>query len=389
MKQIYLDNAATTALHPEVIQVMLETMENSFGNPSSAHAAGRKAKALIEKSRKVVADLLQVSPLEICFTSGGTEADNMAIHRSVVDLGIKHAISSRMEHHAVLHSLQALERAGALTVSYLDVDEKGNIDYKQLETLLAAHPGSLVSLMHANNEIGTLTDLDRVAQLCNTYQGIFHSDTVQTMGHFAHDFSKGQLHFAAGAAHKFHGPKGVGFLYINKNIRINPLIYGGAQERDLRGGTENVYGIVGLAKALELSYSHMDEHRRYIQGLKDYMVMQLAANIPDIRFNGEIDAHNSLYTVLNVSLPASAANDQMLFYLDLAGICASSGSACSAASGKVSHVLEAIGADTDRPNIRFSFCSNNTKEEVDRVVAKLREQGIGNVGEMATERSSH
>ncbi|WP_134088626.1 cysteine desulfurase family protein [Olivibacter sp. XZL3] len=373
MKQIYLDNAATTALHPEVIKVMLEAMEENFGNPSSAHAMGRKAKAMIERSRKLVADLLNVSPLEIYFTSGGTEADNMAISRSVADLGIKQVITSRLEHHAVLHSLEALAGQGAIKILYVEVDRKGNVDYAQLEQLLASYPKSLVSLMHANNEIGTLTDINKVSSIINEYGGVFHSDTVQTMGHFLHNFGEGGLHFAAGAAHKFHGPKGAGFLYINKRIRVKPFIYGGAQERDMRGGTENIYGIVGLAKALELSYSQLDEHRMYIQSLKDYMVMQLAANIPGIQFNGEIDAHNSLYTVLNVSLPIAGSSEEVLFHLDMAGVYASGGSACSAGSGKGSHVLQAIGADISRPSIRFSFCNSNTKEEVDFVVAKLRE----------------
>ena len=383
MKQIYLDNAATTDIHPDVVQVMLETMKMNFGNPSSSHSLGREAKAVLEKSRKTVADLLNVSPLEVCFTSGGTEADNMAINRSITDLGIKHAITSRLEHHAVLHTLEELERKGSVKLSYVEVDRKGNIDYSHLEKLLASYPGSLVSLMHANNEIGTLIDLRKTALLCNEYEAVFHSDTVQTIGHFAHDFSKTPLHFATGAAHKFHGPKGIGFLYINKNIGIRPFIYGGAQERQMRGGTENIYGIVGLARALELSYSHMNEHCSHIQGLKGYMMRQLTANIPNIQFNGETGVDNSLYTVLSVSLPVTEASDQMLFHLDMSGIAASGGSACSAGSDKASHVLQAIGADTARPNIRFSFCSSNTKEEIDYVVARLYDRCVGNTAETA------
>ena len=371
--QVYLDNAATTPIDPAVIQAMVETMESDFGNPSSIHAHGRKVKTIIEKARKTVAGLLHVSPAEIFFTSGGTEADNTAIVRGMMDNGITHAITSPLEHHAVLHTFEELERAGSIRLSKLRVDAKGYVDLAQLEQLLKENPRSFVSLMHANNEIGTLTDIEYISGLCKEYGAIFHSDTVQTMGHFEHDLHKLQLDFVTGAAHKFHGPKGVGFLYVNHNTKIRPFIHGGAQERNMRGGTENVYGIVGLAKALEICHAQMDEHRQYIQGLKSYMIDQLTTHIPDVRFNGAIEPENSLYTVLNASFPCTDIADMMLFSLDIAGISASGGSACSSGSDIGSHVLQAIGADPLRPSIRFSFSKYNTRKEIDYVVDKVRE----------------
>lgn len=371
--RIYLDNAATTAIDPAVIDEMVQVMQADYGNPSSIHADGRKVRTLIERSRKRVASLLNVSPAEIFFTSGGTEADNMAIRCGIIDYGISHVISSPLEHHAVLHTLEKLREEGRITLSLLQVDGKGRIDLGELEELLKSNDRSFVSLMHANNEIGTLTDIARVSAICEQYDAVFHSDTVQTMGHFVHDFSKLQIAFATGAAHKFHGPKGVGFLYVNHKYKIKPFIYGGAQERNMRGGTENVYGIVGLAKALELAYTDMEDHRKYVQGLKDYMREALAQSIPDILFNGEQDPQQSLYTVLNVSFPEMDMADMLLFNLDIAGISASGGSACSSGSDIGSHVLHAIGVDKNRPSVRFSFCKNNTKEEIDVVVAKLKE----------------
>ncbi|WP_257667895.1 cysteine desulfurase family protein [Parapedobacter tibetensis] len=371
--QVYFDNAATTALDPEVIKTMVETMESNYGNPSSIHAHGRRVKTIVERARKTVAGLLNVSPAEIFFTSGGTEADNTAIVRGIIDNGITHAITSPLEHHAVLHTLEELEKNGTIKLSMLHVDALGYVDIGQLEQLLKDSPRSFVSLMHANNEIGTLTDIEYISALCKQYTAIFHSDTVQTMGHFVHDLNKLQIDFVAGAAHKFHGPKGVGFLYVNHNTKIKPFIYGGAQERNMRGGTENVYGIVGLAKALEICYAQMDEHRQYIQGLKDYMIAQLTEHIPDVQFNGDINPGNSLYTVLNVSFPCTTIADMLLFNLDISGISASGGSACSSGSDIGSHVLTAIGVDAKRPCVRFSFCKNNTREEIDYVVDKLRE----------------
>jgi cysteine desulfurase len=371
--KVYLDNAATTPLDAEVMKVMCSAMESTYGNPSSIHAHGREARALIEKSRKTIANLLHTSPAEIFFTSSGTEADNTAIRCGIIDNGITHAITTRIEHHAVVHTLEAMERAGTIKLSFLDVDSKGNINYSQLETLLQNNERSFVSLMHANNEIGTLTDIERVGDLCEQYNAIFHCDTVQTMGHFPHDLGKLKVHFLVCAAHKFHGPKGVGFLHINHKIKIKPFIYGGAQERNMRGGTENVYGIVGMAKALELAYINMQEHRAYIQSLKTYMKDQLIQSIPGIEFNGETAENNSLYTVLNVSFPETDIADMLLFNLDIAGISASGGSACSSGTDIGSHVLTGIGASSTRPSVRFSFSKYNTKEEIDFVVNKVRD----------------
>jgi len=371
--RVYLDNAATTPLDPEVMKEMCKVMENTYGNPSSIHSHGREARTLIERSRKTVANLLGTSPSEIFFTSSGTEADNMAIRCGIVDHNIKHAITSRIEHHAVIHTFEALEKAGVVKLSFVNLDSKGNIDYEHLETLLKDNERSFVSIMHANNEIGTLSDIERIGDLCETYNAIYHCDTVQTMGHYKHDLSKLKAHFVVCSAHKLHGPKGVGFLHINHRIKIKPLIYGGAQERNMRGGTENIYGIVGLAKALDMAYADMEQHQQHIQGLKTYMIDQLKESITGIEFNGETDPDKSLYTVLNVSFPEMEMADMLLFNLDIAGISASGGSACSSGSDIGSHVLTAIAASPSRPSVRFSFSKNTTKEEIDYTVAKVRE----------------
>lgn len=372
--RVYLDNAATTPIDKEVLKAIYEVMDSHYGNPSSIHSHGREVRTLIEKARKSIAGLLHASPSEFFFTSGGTEADNMAIRCGIIDYGIKHAITSAIEHHAVLHTLQALEKTGLIRLSYVNVDECGNIDYQHLEELLSSNERSFVSLMHANNELGTLTDIEKVGDLCEQFDAIFHCDTVQSMGHYPHDLTKLKVHFLVCAAHKLHGPKGVGFLYINHKIKINPMIFGGSQERNMRGGTENVYGIVGLAKALEIAYEDMQEHRAYIQGLKCYMMEELMKNIPGIMFNGETESENSLYTVLNVSFPEMDMAEMLLFSLDIAGISASGGSACSSGTNIGSHVLNGIHANPDRPAVRFSFSKYNTKEEIDYVVAKVKEQ---------------
>lgn len=371
--RVYFDNAATTPIDPEVLKEMYKVMENNYGNPSSIHAHGREVRALIERSRKTIAGLLHTSPSEIFFTSGGTEADNTAIRCGIVDNGIKHAISSRLEHHAVIHTLEAMQKAGTIKLSFVDIDSKGNIDYDHLETLLKDNDRSFVSLMHANNELGTLSDMERIGDLCEQYNALYHSDTVQTMGHYPHDLSKLKAHFMVCAAHKLHGPKGIGFLHVNHKVKIKPFIYGGSQERNMRGGTENVYGIVGLAKALEIAYTNMEAHHRDIQNLKSYMINQLKENIYGVEFNGEIDPNKSLYTVLNVSFPCNDMADMLLFNLDIAGVSASGGSACSSGSDIGSHVLSAIGGDANRPSVRFSFSKYNSKEEVDYIVAKLKE----------------
>jgi cysteine desulfurase len=371
--RVYLDNAATTPLDPEVMKEMYKVMETTYGNPSSIHAHGREARTVIEKARKTIANLLGTSPAEIFFTSSGTEADNTAIKCGIIDHNIKHAITSRIEHHAVLHTFEALEKAGTIKLSFVNTDSKGNVDYDHLETLLKENERSFVSLMHANNEIGTLSDMERIGNLCETYNAIYHCDTVQTMGHYKHDLSKLKAHFLVCSAHKLHGPKGVGFLHINHRIKIKPFIYGGAQERNMRGGTENIYGIVGLAKALEMAYAQMDDHQHHIQGLKSYMKAQLIESIPGVSFNGETDEDKSLYTVLNVQFPEMEMADMLLFNLDIAGISASGGSACSSGSDIGSHVLTAIGASETRPSVRFSFSKYTTKEEIDFTVAKVRE----------------
>ena len=373
LMRVYFDNAATTPVDKDVLKAMYEVMETQYGNPSSIHAHGREARTIIEQARKTIASLLHASPAEFFFTSGGTEADNMAIRSGILDHGIKHAITSNIEHHAVVHTLQALEKSGAVKLSYVNVDEKGNVDIQHLESLLQTEDRSFVSLMHANNELGTITDIETVGEICEKYNAIFHCDTVQTIGHYPHDLSKLKVHFLVCAAHKLHGPKGVGFLYINHKIKINPIIYGGSQERNMRGGTENVYGIVGLAKSMEIAYDQMDEHQQYIQGLKSYMISQLQENIPGIDFNGEIAADNSLYTVLNVSFPAMDMAEMLLFSLDIAGISASGGSACSSGTNIGSHVLNGIQANPDRPAVRFSFSKYNTREEIDFVVSKVKE----------------
>ncbi|SDP92722.1 cysteine desulfurase [Mucilaginibacter sp. OK268] len=371
--RVYFDNAATTPLDPEVLKEMYKVMENHYGNPSSIHAHGREARTLIERARKTIAGLLHTSPAEIFFTSSGTEADNTAIRCGIVDHNITHAITSHIEHHAVLHTLEAMEKSGIIKLSFVDVDSKGNVDYDHLETLLKNNERSFVSIMHANNEIGTLSDMIRIGDLCEVYNAIYHCDTVQTMGHYQHDLSKLKAHFLVCAGHKLHGPKGVGFLHVNHRIKIKPFIYGGAQERNMRGGTENIYGIVGLAKALELAYAEMEQHRNHIQDLKTYMMGKLTDQIPGISFNGETDPEKSLYTVLNVAFPEMEMGDMLLFNLDIAGISASGGSACSSGTDIGSHVLTAIGASSSKPSVRFSFSKYSTKEEVDYVVAKVRE----------------
>lgn len=374
MERIYLDNAATTPLDKAVIAEMVKVMEGYYGNPSSIHAQGREVRTFIEKARKSVASLLNAVPAEIFFTSGGTEADNTAIVCGIASFGLRHVITSKIEHHAVEHTLNMLLKKGTIDqVSYVDIDEKGKIDYEHLERLLQSNPRSLVSLMHANNELGTLTDIHRVGDLCEKYDAIYHCDTVQTMGHYRLDVRKLKVHFLACAAHKLHGPKGVGFLYVNHNIKISPFIYGGAQERNMRGGTENVYGIVGLAKAFEIAHEHMDEHRMHIQNLKSFLINRLQAEIPGVMFNGEIDPEKSLYTVLNVSFPEMEMGDMLLFNLDINGISASGGSACSSGSNIGSHVLNEINVNASRPSIRFSFSKLNTREELDHVVEKLKE----------------
>lgn len=371
--RVYLDNAATTKLDEEVLKAMMPLMVEDFGNPSSIHGFGRKTRSAIENARKTVARLLNVTPAEIFFTSGGTEADNMAIIQGVETFGITHVISSPIEHHAVEHTIKTLEKAGKVKASWVKLDKKGNVNLEHLEELLKNNPRSLVSLMHANNEIGTLLPIKEVGELCKKYDAIFHCDTVQTMGHYKMDLREINVHFITCAAHKFHGPKGVGFLYMHHDFKLNPFIHGGAQERNMRGGTENLYGIVGLAKALEICFNEMEEHQKHIMALKDYMREKIMAAIPGTEINGETSHEKSLYTVLNCCFPHHPDAEMLLFNLDIAGIAASGGSACSSGSNQGSHVLQNIGIDMERPSVRFSFCKYTTKEEIDYTVSKLAE----------------
>jgi cysteine desulfurase len=374
MKHVYLDNAATTQMDDRVIEAMLPFMRGHFGNPSSVHSHGREVRTAIEKARKKVAELLQASPSEIFFTSGGTEADNTALVCGIESHGLTHAITSPLEHHAVLHTLEMLAKKGQVQLSLLGVNEQGEIDLAQLEELLKKNPKSLVSIMQGNNEIGNLNDLERICQLTQSHGAFFHSDTVQTMGHYAHDLSKIPVDALVAGAHKFHGPKGVGFLYVRKDKKIHPFIHGGAQERNMRGGTENVIGIIGLATALEISLEELAAHRSQIEKIKGYFVQRLRQEIPGISFNGHsADLQKSLYTVLSVSLPPSESNRGMLlFHLDLEGISVSGGSACSAGASVGSHVMRALQHPEDRDVVRFSFSRFTTMEEIDYTLEKLK-----------------
>ncbi len=369
--RVYFDNAATTPLDPIVIEAMTKVMQENYGNPSSIHREGRTSRSIIEKARKAIANSINASIGEIFFTSGGTESTNMALKCSVRDLGVQRIITSRMEHHCVLHTVESLEKTHGITLEFVDIDQCGRVDYDQLAALLEnSDKKTLVSLMHANNEIGTVADMDKISTICQAHGALYHSDTVQTMGHFPIDVEKTKINFLTGAAHKFHGPKGVGFVYINGESMIKPYIDGGAQERNMRGGTENFYGIVGLAKALELAVDGMAEKHTHINGLRQYLKDQLNQNFDDIQFNG--CQENYLYTVLSVSFPPHPKSDMMMLNLDISGISASGGSACSSGAEKGSHVLASINAAADRKTIRFSFSHFNTKEEIDFLVEKLK-----------------
>ncbi|MES2387088.1 MAG: cysteine desulfurase family protein [Bacteroidota bacterium] len=372
--RVYLDNAATTPLDSAVLDAMLPYLRNNYGNPSSIHSHGREARSAIEKARKTIAGLLNASPGEIFFTAGGTEADNMAISCSIASHNITHAVTTQLEHHAVLHCLQHNQQQRNLDVTYLHTNKQGLIDLAELEEVLAKRPGSFVSLMHANNEVATMNPIARIAEICKATNSPFHSDTVQTMGHYPIDCTALSLDFLTGSGHKFHGPKGTGFVYINSRMKIHPFIHGGAQERNMRGGTENVAGIAGLAKALEIAVTEQEAHRRHITALKARMIERLKASIEEISFNGDSgNVENSLYTVLNLSLPASEVGDMLLFSLDIAGISASGGSACSSGSEIGSHVLRGINADPARGAVRFSFSKYNTPDEIDYACEKVAE----------------
>ena len=372
MQRIYFDNAATTALDPVVLEAMMPFLNEKFGNPSSIYSYGRETRMAIETARKSVAKILNAHPAEIFFTSGGTESSNTAIQASVRDLGCKHIITSPIEHHAVSHTIEHLNNLDVVTVSYVKLLPNGQVDLENLEELLAAsEEKTLVSLMQANNEIGNMLDIHAAGELCKLYNAIFHSDTVQTVGHFPFDLRNTPVHFITGAAHKFHGPKGVGILYINENVRIKPFVHGGSQERNMRAGTENIYGIVGFAKALELATENYESDRAHIGTLKLYMHEQLRKNINGVSFNGDV-LGNSLYTVLSASFPKSEKSEMILFNLDINNICASGGSACTSGAEQGSHVIRAINNNPNQVTVRFSFSKHSTKSEVDAVVEKLK-----------------
>lgn len=373
MERIYLDNAATTSLDPAVLEAMMPYLTKHFGNPSSIYSYGRESRMAIENSRKSVAKLLNAHPAEIFFTSGGTESSNMAITASVRDLGCKHIISSPIEHHATSHTVEYLYQNGEAALSYVKLLPNGHIDLADLEALLSeSEEKCLVTLMHANNEIGNMLDIHTVGELCKKHNAIFHSDTVQTVGHFPFNLRNTPVHFITGAGHKFHGPKGVGMLYINENVKIKPFVHGGSQERNMRAGTENLYGIVGFAKALELATTNYENDSNYITELKNYMMNQLNKSIKGISFNGD-PTGKSLYAVLSVSFPKTEKSEMILFNLDINNICASGGSACTSGADQGSHVIRAINNNPNQVTVRFSFSKHNTKDEIDAVVEKLKE----------------
>lgn len=370
--RVYLDNAATTPVAQEVTEAMIEVLRHDFGNPSSTHAHGRNAKALIETARRNVAQHLNCHPSEILFTSGGTEADNLACHIAIHELGVKRIITTSIEHHAVGHTVEMLHETCQIDLVYLTLNAKGQINMEELHGYLKDQIPTLVCLMHANNEIGTLHPIYEVSQLCKQYGSFFLTDTVQTVGHFPFDLQVSPLDFMTCAAHKLHGPKGIGFLYVNKRIKCKALILGGSQERGQRGGTENVAGIVGLSKAMDLAYQHLPEHKAHIQGLKTQMIEGLKQHFKHIEFHGDISEEGSLYTVLNVSFPEIDKSGMLLFTLDLKGVSASGGSACTAGAQQGSHVLSGIGAPKTRPNVRFSFSRYTSKEEVDFALDQIK-----------------
>ncbi len=373
MERIYLDNAATTALDPAVLNAMMPYLTTHFGNPSSIYSYGRETRMAIENARKSVAKILNAHPAEIFFTSGGTESSNTAIRAAVRDLGCKHIISSVIEHHATTHTIEHLNHTGEAELSYVKLLPNGHIDLIDLEQLLAqSKEKCLVTLMHANNEIGNMINIQTVGEICKKYNAIFHSDTVQTVGHFPFDLRNTPVHFITGAGHKFHGPKGVGILYINENIKITPFVHGGSQERNMRAGTENLYGIIGFAKALEIATAEYEKESVFIKGLKLYMMEQLQSAIEGVSFNGD-PLGSSLYAVLSASFPKTEKSEMILFNMDINNICASGGSACTSGADQGSHVIRAINNNPNQITVRFSFSKNNTKAEIDYVVEKLKE----------------
>lgn len=378
MKQVYFDSAATTQMRDEVIDRMTEVMRHNFGNASSTHHYGRASKALIENSRKTIASYFNVPASEIFFTSGGTEVDNLVLRSAVRDLGVTEIITSKIEHHAILHTVEQLADEYEIIVNYVKLEPDGHINPFHLESLLANSSNKkLVTLMHVNNEIGNLLDLKGVAHMCKSFDALFHSDTVQSVGYYPLDLKEISLDYLAASAHKFHGPKGVGFAFIRKNSGLKPLIFGGEQERGLRAGTESIHNIVGMAEALKLAYDHLEDERPYILELKKYFIETLKSNFPDVSFNGGCEnLERSTYKLINVRLPISPEKGELLqFQLDLKGIACSRGSACQSGSNQSSHVLTEILSPEQllKPSVRFSFSKYNTKEEIDYVIEVLKE----------------
>ncbi len=371
--RIYFDNAATTCLDPQVLEAMMPYLTTCYGNPSSIYSYGRESRTAIENARKTVAKILNAHPGEIFFTSGGTESSNTAINAAVRDLGCTHIISSKTEHHATLHTVEHLHHTGGVKLSFVKLHSTGAVDMDDLEKILSeCGDKCLVTLMHANNETGVMIDIQAVGELCRKYQAIFHSDTVQTVGHFPFDLKNTPVDFITGAGHKFHGPKGVGLLYINDRIKIKPFVFGGGQERNMRAGTENLYGIVGFAKALDMATANYEKDSSYIREIKLHLKKQLEKNIADIYFNGDPEG-NSLYTVLSVNFAKTEKSEMLLFNMDINHICVSGGSACSSGADAGSHVIKALHPGSNMATVRFSFSKFNTKEEVDVVVEKLKE----------------
>lgn len=375
MKAIYLDNAATTQIDEEVLSLMLTSMQENFGNPSSTHQFGRKAKAAVETARKNIAQHFNVSATEIVFTAGGTEADNLILNNAVLNLGVQRIITSKIEHHAVLHTCEFLEKTQKITLDFVNVDEFGNIDLDHLEDLLSTSGvKTLVSLMHINNEIGNILNVNEISAICKKYNALFHSDTVQVIGHYKLDLKETPIDFIVASAHKFHGPKGVGFAYFKKGFGILPMFFGGDQERGARSSTENVHSILGMEKALSIAMNHLEKDRNYIESLKLYFITELKNLSDKIEFNGlSSNLDTSSYTILNLRFPVT--NDMLLFSLDMAGIAVSGGSACQSGSNKGSHVLAEIlnENDADKTSVRFSFSKFTTKEEIDFTIDKIKE----------------
>jgi len=378
MRKVYLDNAATTQIRQEVIEKMQEALTQYYGNPSSVHSYGRTSKTAIEKARKTIAKTLNAQPSEIIFTSGGTEADNMIIRSAIRDLGVRTLITSKIEHHAVLHTAEEMVKEYGIALHFVELDEFGSPKLSHLERLLQQDDSKkLVSLMHVNNEIGNILDLDAVCGLCKEYGALLHSDTVQSIGHYRWDLQRTPVDFLTAAAHKFHGPKGVGFAYIRKNTGLRPLIVGGSQERGFRAGTEPLHDIVGLEAAFTEAYRNLEKEQAYIAELKHYFIRKLTQVLPEAKFNGfSGDMDKSTYTLVNVRLPFNEEKSLMLlFHLDLKGIACSKGSACQSGSDMGSHVLSEIlpAEELKKPSLRFSFSKYNTKEELDYVVEVLGE----------------